>query len=487
MTKFSQAVAMEKSQEVKLTENGMKAWATSDSKVLDLFGKIGSARGVNIGSAFSAALAEDTNLAMRVLLWARDIRGGAGERQTFRSLLSALETANPGMAGRIMHKVPELGRWDDLFAYTDPINRKNALRMFADALMNGDGLAAKWAPRLVSSKRAITAGKKAKLQNARDLMKFMMLSPKDYRQIIVGSTRVVEQLMCAKRWDEINFSHVPSVASARYQKAFGKNAAEMYSAYIRELQKPQEERDPKVKINASAVYPYDVIKSLRNGNEAVADAQFAALPNYVGDTKIMPMVDVSGSMGVPLAGNTTAMDVAISLGLYLSDKTSSDFKDMFITFTNKANIQVVRGTLSQKMRQMQGAVGYNTNLASAFDSLLQTAKNGKVSSENMPDYIMILSDMQFDDHSISGTDATALEMARQKYRDAGYKCPSIIFWNLTARPSADQSPVKMNDRGVAIVSGFSPAIMASVLSADAEEFTPYNMMLRTIMNDRYNF
>ena len=130
MTKFSQAVAMEKSQEVKLTENGMKAWATSDSKVLDLFGKIGSARGVNIGSAFSAALAEDTNLAMRVLLWARDIRGGAGERQTFRSLLSALETANPAMAGRIMHKVPELGRWDDLFAYTDPINRKNALRMF---------------------------------------------------------------------------------------------------------------------------------------------------------------------------------------------------------------------------------------------------------------------------------------------------------------------------------------------------------------------
>ena len=105
----------------------------------------------------------------------------------------------------------------------------------------------------------------------------------------------------------------------------------------------------------------------------------------------------------------------------------------------------------------------------------------------MPDYILILSDMQFDDHSIEGTDATALEMARKKYRNAGYKCPSIIFWNLTARPSADQSPVKMNDRGVAIVSGFSPAIMASVLSADAEEFTPYNMMLRTIMNDRYNF
>jgi hypothetical protein len=222
-----------------------------------------------------------------------------------------------------MHKVPELGRWDDLFAYRDPANRKNALRMFADALMNGDGLAAKWAPRLASSKKSTTPGKMEKLKNASELRKFMMLSPKEYRQILVGSTRVVESLMCAKRWDEINFSHVPSLASARYQKAFGKNAADAYSAYIRELQKPQEERDPKVKINAGAVYPYDVVKSLRHGNEAVANAQFDALPNYVGDTKIMPMVDVSGSMGTMLAGGMTAMDIALSLGLYLSSKTCS--------------------------------------------------------------------------------------------------------------------------------------------------------------------
>lgn len=487
MTKFSVAVAAAKSQEVKPTENGMKAWVTSDSKVLDLFGRIGSARGVNIESAFNAALAEDTNLAMRVLLWARDIRGGAGERQTFRSLLSALESANPTLAGRIMHKVPELGRWDDLFTYKDPINRNNAMRMYADALMNGDGLAAKWAPRLTSSKKANTPGKLAKLKNANVLRNFMMLSPKEYRQILVGSTRAVEQLMCAKRWDEINFSHVPSLASARYQKAFGKNAAEMYSAYIHELQKPQEERDSKVKINSGAVFPYDVVKSLMRGNEAVANAQFDALPNYVGDSKIMPMVDVSGSMGTPLAGGMTAMEVALSLGLYLSDKTSSDFKDMFITFTSDARIQVVKGTLSQKMRQMKGAVGYNTNLASAFDSLLQTAKNGKVSPENMPEFILILSDMQFDDHSIQGTSVTALEMAHKKYRDAGYKAPSIIFWNLTARASANQSPIKMDDRGVAMVSGFSPAIMAAVLGADPEEFSPYNMMLNAIMNDRYSF
>lgn len=487
MNTFSQAVANANSAEVKRTENGAKAWATTDSKVLDLFGKIGSSRGRPLVSQFSAALAEDENLAVRVLLWTRDVRAGAGERAQFRALLQSLEKQNPALAGRIMHKIPFLGRWDDLFAYQEPENRGRALRMYADALMDGDGLAAKWAPRLTSSKKATTPGKRENLRNASDLRKTMMVSPKEYRQILVRNTNVVEQLMCAKRWDEINFSHVPSLASARYQKAFGKNASDAYAAYIRELQKPQEDRDPKVKINAGAVYPYDVVKSIYKGNEAVANAQFEALPDYVGDTKIMPMVDVSGSMGIPLAGGMTAMDVALSLGLYLSDRTSSDFKDMFITFTNSAKIQTVKGTLSQKLRQMSGAVGYNTNISAAFDSLLQTAKKGNVSPENMPNFIAVISDMQFDSYCIKGTDATALEMAREKYRKAGYKCPAIIFWNLAARASADNSPVKMDDRGVALVSGFSPAIMASVLGADPDEFTPYAMMMKTIMSDRYDY
>lgn len=486
MAKFSTAVAASKSAEIKRTENGMKAFATSDSKVLDLFGKIGSGRGTDMSRLFSAALAEDQELAIRVLLWARDVRGGAGERQTFRNLLSALESFNPSLAGKIMHKVPELGRWDDLFTYRDPINREAALRMYADALMNGDGLAAKWAPRLTSSKKAITAGKKVKLQNANELRKFMMLSPKEYRQILVGSTRVVEQLMCAKQWNEINFSHVPSLASARYQKAFGKNAAEAYSAYIRELQKPQEERDPKVKINAGAVYPYDVVKSLRRGNAAVADAQFQALPNYVGDTKILPMVDVSGSMETPLAGNTSAMEVAISLGLYLSDRTSSDFKDMFLTFSGNSKIQVLKGTLSQKYQQLSRAEwGMSTNLHSAFEAVLNTARHGKVAQEDMPDYILILSDMQFD--QCVRHDDSAIEMIRRKYKNAGYKMPAVIFWNLTGRESAGSSPVKTNTKGTALVSGFSPAIMASVLGANPDDFTPWAMMLKTIMNDRYSF
>lgn len=137
MNTFSNAVATDKSSEISRTENGMKAWATSDAATLDLFGKIGSARGRDLSKDFNAALAENENVAIRILLWARDVRGGAGERGQFRTLLRNLEAQNPTLAGRIMFKVPELGRWDDLFTYQDPINRARALRMYADALMNG--------------------------------------------------------------------------------------------------------------------------------------------------------------------------------------------------------------------------------------------------------------------------------------------------------------------------------------------------------------
>ena len=474
MTTFSNAVATDQSSKIARTENGMKAFATSDSKVLDLFGKIGSGRGRDMSRDFMAALGEDQELAIRVLLWARDVRGGAGERGTFRSLLKALENGNPTLAGKIMHKVPVLGRWDDLFVYEDAINRKAALRMYADALMDGNGLAAKWAPREKSTKKEL----------ASVLRNFMGLTPKEYRQLLVANTNVVENQMCAKNWTEINFSHVPSLASARYQKAFGRNAGEQYAAYIRELQKPQEDRDPKVKINAGAVYPYDIIKSLQKGNAAVADAQFEALPNYVGDAKILPMVDVSGSMGVPLAGNTNALDVAISLGLYLSDRTSSDFKDMFLTFSGRSKIETLKGSLSQKYNQLRRAEwGMNTNLNAAFEEILRVAKSGNVSQDNMPDTVLILSDMQFD--RCVSRDDRALDMIKRKYAEAGYTMPSVVFWNLTAR--AESTPVKTNDKGVALVSGFSPAIMATVLGADPTEFTPYAMMMNTIMNDRYDY
>lgn len=460
------------------TENGMKARATSASAVLDFFGKAGSSRGTALVREFTSALTDNQDLAVRALLWTRDIRSGAGERKQFRDLLVALESSDPTLAGRLMHKIPLLGRWDDLFVYQDPINRRKALEMYTDALRNGNGLAAKWAPREKSSKSAI----------ARELRKTLDITPREYRKLLSATTNVVESQMRAKTWNEINFSQVPSLASARYQKAFGRNAGEAYSAYLRELQKPESERNPKVKINRAAVYPYDVVKSVVHGNAGVADEQWKALPNYVGNARIMPMVDVSGSMGSIRysTGTVQPIDVAISLGLYLSEKNTSDFKDMFLTFSGSPKLEVLKGTLSQRVAQLERAHwDMNTNLHAAFEEILRVATRGRVPAEDMPEMVLILSDMQFD--ACTRFDDSAQQMIARKYAAAGYTVPQIVFWNLSMQ-NRNNTPVRFDDKGVCHVSGFSPAIMKTVLSVqDLEDFTPFNVMVKTLMSDRYDY
>lgn len=461
------------------TENGMAAHSTTSSALLDLFGLIGSARGTDITKQFLAAYGADADKAARMLLWARDIREGAGERQTFRNLLEALEKVNPFLAGKLLHKIPLLGRWDDVFSYRDYTNRRNAFAFIVEALRAGDALCAKWMPR--------------KGPIAVELTRFMEVTPKQYRKTLVRLTNVVESKMCAKDWDEIDFSKLPSVASARYQKAFGRNATANYSAYKQELSKPVETRDPKVKVNAGAVYPYDVLKSVLKGDEVVANAQWDALPNFIGDAKILPVVDVSGSMGSLYYSGRSELqpiDIAVSLGLYCSSKNTGKFKDLFVTFSAEPEFQLLSGNLSTRVQNMSRAKwDMNTNLERVFHKTLDMATRFSIAQKDMPSMILIFSDMQFDKaangYMAGGVtyNASAVEMIKRQYADAGYKMPKVVFWNLNS--TIKNVAVKFDQRGVAHVSGFSPAILKSILSDKLEKFTPENVMLETIMKDRY--
>lgn len=457
------------------TANGMKARATSASAVLDFFGQVGSARGKNIAGAFHAALVENSELTIRSLLWARDIREGAGERKQFRDLLQELEVYDPEMAGRLMPKIVELGRWDDLFSYKNPANIAQAYSMIRHALVvEQNGLCAKWLPR----KGVIAVA----------LTKFLGLTPKEYRKLLVGLTKVVESQMCSKQWNEINFSHVPSVASARYQKAFGRNAPEAYAAYLAELKKPESLRDPKVKINAGAIFPYDIVKAVTLGNASAADSQWDALPNYVGEASVFPIVDTSGSMGT-MSGYYPSkaiqpIEIAVSLGLYCAEKNTSVFKDMFMIFNTTPTLVVAKGTLSQRIKQLPQVNASSTNLHAAFDMLLDIAVKGNVKAEDMPKTLMIFSDMQF--NQCVRFDDSAQEMIARKYSTAGYEVPKVVFWNLGIY--ADKStPIRFDDKNVCHVSGFSPSMMKTVLADNMENYTPYNVMLQTIMKDRYAY
>ncbi len=454
------------------TENGMKALASSLSQNLDLFYKIGASRGMDLSAQFERAFQEDQDIALRVALWARDVRGGAGERQVFKFILSHLARFHPDVLRdtNYLTKVPELGRWDDLFAVFGHKDLESiVVGLIRDALAENNGLAAKWMPR----KGSIAA----------HLRSLLGWTPKFYRKRLVELTHVVETQMCAKNWDAINFEHVPSLAMSRYTKAFHKNANERFVVFKTKLETGE------AKINAGVVYPYDVIKQLRATNDKIiADSQWNALPDFMDDSDILPLVDVSGSMSsATVAGNPnlTAMDVALSLGLYCADKNKGAFKDMFLTFSEKPQIHVLKGKLSEKMVQLQRSQwDINTNLHAAFEEILRVATQNKVALKDMPKALLILSDMQFD--LCCEYDDSALQMIQRKYEASGYVVPSIVFWNLSDR-GADNMPVRFDERGTALVSGFSPSIMKSVLSVDVQGMTPDKILRETVGSDRYNY
>ena len=463
-------------QEDIVTENGMATNSSSLSACVDLFFNIGAMRGQDkkrLIATFSSAFNEDPKRAMKLLFWARDVRGGAGERQVFKDIITYLAVDHDLALKPNLHLIAEYGRWDDLLALTGTILERDAFTLIQEALVAENGLCAKWMPR-----KGIIANK---------LRNFMKMSPKEYRKTLVNLTNVVETKMCAKDWDSIEFSKLPSVASARYQKAFWKNSPDGYGAYVESLVKGE------TTINAGAVYPYDITKSLTHGDNKVANEQWKALPNYLEGVNdmILPVVDVSGSMSSSAGGsrNVTCMDVAISLGLYISERNEGLFKDAFITFSDNPQLQVVSGNLTDRYRQMKSSDwGMSTDLEATFKLILDQAKKHGLTPDQMPNKILILSDMEFNAATGGGWrstgnewNPTAQQMIENMYEDAGFKMPQIVYWNIQSRNGG--VPVAFDKSGTALVSGFSPAIMTSLLGGDIE--SPQQIMDKTILSERY--
>lgn len=449
-----------------LTTNGMAAYDKTGSKLLDLFYNIGSARNnPGIAKTFMGAFGENKLLATKCLFWARDVRGGAGERKVFRDLIQTMELVDPEAVVKNIHLIAEYGRADDLLELQTPMCRREALKLFAEKIRQGEGLFCKWAPR--------------KGPDAVALTKTLGVSPKQYRKMIVAGSKTVEQQMCANDWNNIEYGKLPSIAAARYQKAFGRHDEAGYAAYKEALVSGE------AKINASTIFPHDVVKSAMSGDPAVANAQWEALPNYVGDHKILPISDVSDSMTCSAGGGSTrCLDVSVALGLYLASKNTGVFKDLICTFHTTPELFKVEGDLAVKARQLYDAPwGGSTNFAATFDLILRKAKENNVAREDMPEVLVCLSDMGFNQAQGNMSGFTAIQMAKQKYIDANYKLPILVMWNLNSDQNGQ--PACASENGVIMISGFSPYIMKAVLACDFDKITPEAMMLEVLNSPRY--
>jgi len=460
-----------------LTENGMTTNSTTLNECVNLFFQVGALRGQDkqrLISKFSKAFTEDSLTAMKILFWARDVRGGAGERQIFRDIITWLAETHPTTLKKNVHLISEYGRWDDfLTLVTSKTCWEVALECVRLGLLNEDGLCAKWMPR---------KGVKANI-----IRKYLGVTPKQYRKLLVRLTNVVETPMCSKDWSSIEYSKLPSLASSRYQRAFLKNDTKRYEEFKLALEKGE------TTVNAGALYPYDVVKSLQfNGDNTVSQAQWESLPNYMEDStdRILPIVDVSGSMTCSAGNNPnlTCLDVAVSLGLYISERNEGVFKDTFLTFSSNPSLQVLNGPLVDRLSQLKSADwAMSTDLQQAFKLILNQAVKHDVPVEEMPTKLLILSDMEFDEATSSHWDPvsewnpTAQQMIKGMYEEAGYQMPDIVYWNIQSRN--DNCPTRFDESGTALVSGFSPSIMRSILSC--KNITPYEVMMETIDSPRY--
>jgi len=376
--------------------------------------------------------------AMKLLFWSRDPRGGAGHRRIFREILSQLSNTPVGVDWVLpnIDRIPEHGRWDDLYSLYGTKLESTALAMFSENTDNE--LCAKWIRRKDFA-----------------LRDYMSLSNKEFRKVLVANSSTVEQLMSAGKYSEIDYSRVPSLAGIRYLNAFLRHDKERFLDHVREHG-----------LKAQVAFPHEVMRIHNAGiDEELQEVLFESLPNFVKDgEKILPMVDVSGSMLKEASGSITCMDVSVSLGMYVSDKITGHFHRKFLTFSRNPKIE---NWDNQKVSQaidsiQQSDWGMNTNMEAALESVLNQAIMFDVPQENMPTIILVLSDMQFDEsqqHIPSGSSQTVIEASLNKWRKAGYKSPAVIFWNLSKNAGQPSGSAE----NVAYVSGFSSAILEATL------------------------
>ena len=475
---------------VTVTENNAKSYVSTSNASLDLFGKIAACRKTPSMAVdlFRKAYSEDMETALRILFWARDIRGGQGERNVFRTILADLAKKNASVVEKVVPLVPFYGRWDDLMVLEDTSVWNTVLNLIKEQLTydlnqsvdSNVSLLAKWLP-------SINASSQNSKRLGRKIAAHMGWKESFYRKalsILRKKIAIVERDMCAKQWENIDYEKVPSRAQKMYRKAFGRNDAIRYNSFLTAVEKGE------AKINAGTLYPFDIVSNYMNkfsgwifGKPSITidrtlEAQWKALPNYMEGKTFNGLVvaDTSGSMfGDPIA-------VAISLAMYIAERNESPvWKNKFITFSSQPTLQnIVGNNVAEKVSNLIRAHWeYNTDLMAVFKMILNTAITNDVPADQMPSTLIIVSDMQFD-QACSSNKRTNFEQIQKLYRKAGYEMPQLVFWNVRASAG---TPVTSHDSGTALVSGYSASNMGAILSG--KDLTPVSLMNDVVYSDRY--
>ena len=470
------------------TDNGAVTYATTMSDCLDLFATAGALRSAadsEIVFRFVRAFAEDKDIAMRTLFFARDIRGGLGERRFFRVIIKFLAQSYPETVVKNIENIAEYGRYDDILVLLDTQCANDAISyikrtleedMKAKEAGESVSLMAKWLPSENASSRETK-------RLAKMIRTGMGMTSESYRKTLSSLRAYIAILENNLREKDYTFSYLnqPSKALFKYRKAFMRNDAERYGEFI----KMAKER-PSV-LNTSTLTPYDIVTTViknRNGmakaEREVLDATWNSLENYADSSNTLVVVDGSGSMYCGCFQVTPAA-VAESLGIYFAERNEGAFKNHFITFSANPRLVEIKGQdIYEKVKYcMSFNECSNTNIEKTFDLILNTAVRNGLTQKDMPSRLIIISDMEFN-ICASDSSMTNFEAAKAKFEKNGYKLPSLVFWNVNSYNR--QQPVTKNDRGVTLVSGMSTQIFSMLKDGNMD---PYSFMMSVLESDRY--
>lgn len=481
------------------TENGANALRTTSSSLLDLFGTIGSLRcrdEMEIERLFSAAFHEDPLLATKMAFYARNIRGGLGERRTFRVILKYLAVVHPHIVIKNLDAIALFGRYDDFYTLVGtPVEKemwlylKNQFELDLLHLEQNQpiSLLAKWLKSVNASSRTTNYLGKLTAKN-------FGLSAPDYRKALSKLRKaldVTEVKMSANAWTDIIYSAVPSRAMSIYRHAFKAHDESGFNTYIEAL------TNGEAKINATALYPYDIFERMGltfsyqygsnnnshfafNNYDPILEAQWKALPNYVDEgSNVLVMADTSGSM---TCMNNRPLCSALSLATYFAERNTGAFKDVFMTFSQTPSLVSLKGnTLYDKIKNIPSIVA-NTNLEAAFDMILKVAITNHIAQDELPKALVIISDMEFDYATNTQPGFTFYDSMVKKFARHNYRMPNIIFWNVNSRHDIFQTNSKY--KGVQLASGQSPSVFQSILSNIDK--TPYEAMLNVLNDPLYD-
>ena len=480
---------------IAITVNNAISYRNTSSALIDLFIISNRDDDKYINEKLINAWNENPELTVKIIFVTRDISNGKGERElTFKMLEFLRKHCFNTYKLNIKLLIVKYGRIKDLIdmalsnMYNDIEINILADIIKEDLCKEKPSLAIKWIPREGNANKKILyklisilfPNKKNNLE----------LYRKEILQPLNKKIQTIEQLMCSNNWHNINYSEVPSQAMKIYGReqsyiwnkdikllqlgAFIRHDKERFNTFLKKLRKSD------IKINTKDIQPQQLVKEVMFKEDLNINLQWNYIIqklNIINSSieNSIAAIDVSGSM------NGYSLEVALALGLIITEFTSKVYKKKLITFSNYPIFHHISGeTLHEKIQSICNTEwGMTIDIEKVFDLILNNAKIHNIKDENIIKKIFIFTNKQFNDASTSYKKSkTLFKNIKNRYIESKYKMPELIYWNLSKKESKDIFPIKIDDNECIHISGISVELLKVFM--EGLEFNSYSLLLKLL-------